>query len=61
MIVIFKDSEVLFMRMFYIVIDFIFIRALHLLTVKCKDSLGYLCKNVLYIMRFIFIIKLYLL
>ena len=52
-----KTFEVIFIRMFYIVIDLIF--AGKLLFIIVEDSSGNICKNILYTMKFIFIRKLY--
>ena len=50
--------EVMFIKMFYIVIDFIFIRKIYVLYIVIfKNNSGYIYKNVLYIMKFIFTFK----
>ena len=53
--------EIIFIRMFYIVIFFYLSERYIYYSVIFKDSSGYIYRNVLYIMKFIFIRKLYLL
>ena len=56
------EFEGMFNSIFYIVIDFIYIRKLYLLySVIFKDSSGYIYKNVLCIMKFISLRTFYLL
>ena len=53
--------EIIFIRMFYIVIFFYLSERYIYYSVIFKDSSGYIYRSVLYIMKFIFIRKLYLL
>ena len=54
-----KTSE--FIRIFYTVTDFIFIRVYNYYSIICDNSSGYICKNVLCIIKILFIRKLHLL